>query len=155
MKRSLMAALAVATLATALPAAAQPPLFQKPEDALKYRKAAFTLMGAHMGRLGAMAQGKVPFDAKAAAENAAVLESLSKLPYVAFLEGTDKGDTKAKAEIWKNWDKFRAAALKMQEEVSKLSATAKSPGLTVDQLKSAVGATGGTCKGCHDDFRQQ
>lgn len=152
MKRSLMAALAVAGLATALPAAAQ---FQKPEDAIKYRKAAFTLMGNHMGRLGAMAQGKAPFDAKAAAENAAVLEAISKLPYVAFLEGTDKGDTKAKPEVWKNWDKFRAAALKMQEEVGKLSATARAPGLTVEQLKTAVGAVGGTCKGCHDDYRQQ
>jgi len=152
MKRSLMAALTVAGLAAALPAAAQ---FQKPEDAIKYRKAAFTLMGNHMGRLGAMAQGKVPFDAKAAAENAAILDTVAKLPYVAFLEGTDKGDTKAKPEIWKNWDKFRAAALKMQEEVSKLSATARAPGLTVEQLKTAVGATGGTCKGCHDDYRQQ
>ena len=152
MKRSLMAALAVAGLATALPAAAQ---FQKPEDAIKYRKAAFTLMGNHMGRLGAMAQGKAPFDAKAAAENAAILDTVSKLPYVAFLEGTDKGDTKAKPEIWKNWDKFRAAALKMQEEVTKLSAAARAPGLTVDQLKTAVGAVGGTCKGCHDDYRQQ
>ncbi|HET7867702.1 MAG TPA: cytochrome c [Burkholderiaceae bacterium] len=155
MKRSLMAALAAATLAAALPATAQPPLFQKPEDAVKYRKAAFTLMGAHMSRLGAMAQGKAPFDAKVAAENAAVLESLSKLPFVAFLEGTDKGDTKAKAEIWKNWDKFRTAALKMQDEVSKLSAAAKAPGLTVDQLKAGVGGAGGSCKGCHDDFRQQ
>ena len=147
-----MAALAVAGLATALPAAAQ---FQKPEDAIKYRKAAFTLMGNHMGRLGAMAQGKAPFDAKAAAENAAILDTVSKLPYVAFLEGTDKGDTKAKPEICKNWDKFRAAALKMQEEVTKLSAAARAPGLTVDQLKTAVGAVGGTCKGCHDDYRQQ
>jgi cytochrome c556 len=155
MKRSLMAALAVATLATTLPAAAQPPLFQKPEDAIKYRKAAFTLMGNHMGRLGAMAQGKAPFDAKAAADNAAVLEAISKLPYVAFLEGTDKGDTKAKPDIWKNWDKFRTAALKMQDEVTKLSAAARAPGLTVEQLKAAVGAAGGTCKGCHDDYRQQ
>jgi len=152
MKRSLMAALAVAGLATALPAAAQ---FQKPEDAIKYRKAAFTLMGNHMGRLGAMAQGKAPFDAKTAADNAAILETVSKLPYVAFLEGTDKGETKAKPEIWKNWDKFRAAAIKMQDEVVKLSATTRTPGLTVDQLKTAVGAVGATCKGCHDDYRQQ
>jgi cytochrome c556 len=54
-------------LATALPASAQ---FQKPEDAVKYRKAGMTLMAAHFGRLGAMAQGKVPFDAAAATANA-------------------------------------------------------------------------------------
>jgi cytochrome c556 len=152
MNRLLMTAFALLGLATALPAAAQ---FQKPEDAIKYRKAAFTLMGTHVSRLGAMAQGKVPFDAKAAAENAAIVEMVSKLPYVAFLEGTDKGDTKAKPDIWKNWDKFRSGALKMQDEVTKLAATARSPGLTVDQLKTAMGPVGQTCKGCHDDFKNQ
>ena len=152
MKRLLMTVLTVAGLAAALPAAAQ---FQKPEDAIKYRKAAFTVMANHFGRIAAMAQGKAPFDAKAAADNAAIVETMSKLPYVAFLEGTDKGETKAKPEIWKNWDKFRAAAIKMQDEVVKLSATARAPGLTVEQLKTAVGAVGATCKGCHDDYRQQ
>ena len=67
MKKMMWAAAAVATLLTALPAAAQ---FAKPEDAIKYRKAAFNVMSAHFGRVGAMVQGKVPFDAKAAADNA-------------------------------------------------------------------------------------
>lgn len=156
MKRSLMMALACTCMATALPVAAQTASpFQKPEDAIKYRRAAFTLLGSHTGRLGAMAQGKVPFDAKVAAENAAVMESVSKLPYVAFLEGTDKGDTKAKPEIWKNWDKFRSGALKMQEEVAKLAAASRNPGFTADQLKSLMGGVGGACKGCHDDFKNQ
>jgi hypothetical protein len=39
MKKLMWAAAAAAALATALPAAAQ---FAKPEDAIKYRKAAFT-----------------------------------------------------------------------------------------------------------------
>ena len=33
--------------------------FAKPEDAIKYRKAALTVLGAHTARLGAMAQGRV------------------------------------------------------------------------------------------------
>ena len=48
---------------TDAPAAAQ---FQKPEDAVKYRKAAFTVMATHFGRLGAMVQGRIPFDAAVA-----------------------------------------------------------------------------------------
>ena len=48
MSRMLFAAAAVIGLASALPASAQ---FQKPEDAVKYRKAAFTVMGAHFGRI--------------------------------------------------------------------------------------------------------
>ena len=39
------------------------------------------------GRIGAMAQGRVPFDAKAAADNAAVVEAMSKLHWAAFTEG--------------------------------------------------------------------
>ena len=66
-------------------------------------------MAQHFGRVSAMAQGKVPFDAKAAADNAEIATMMSKLPYVAFIEGTDKGDTKAKPEIWAEMDKFKAA----------------------------------------------
>jgi cytochrome c556 len=54
------------------------------------------------------------------------------------------------AVTWKEKDKFDAAANKMQEEVVKLNAAAKSG--NVDQLKSAVGTVGRACKACHDDF---
>src|SRR5688572_8472363 len=84
MTRSLaVLALTAAALTVALPASAQtaPSPFAKPEDAVKYRKAAFTLMGAHFGRIGAMAQGRVPFDGTAAAANADLVVALSKLPY--------------------------------------------------------------------------
>lgn len=98
MKYAMSFASALLMLATSLPAQAQ---FAKPEDAIKYRKASFTVMAAHFGRLGAMANGRVPYDPKAAAENADVVATLSKLPWAAFGEGTDKGDTRAKPEIWK------------------------------------------------------
>lgn len=151
MKRLLLAATAVAGLATALPAAAQ---FQKPEDAIKYRQSALTVMATHFGRIAAMAQGKVPFDAKAAADNAVIVREMSMLPFVAFAEGTEKGlPTRAKPEIWKEQAKFKAAAEKMQAEVVKLDAAAKSGSL--DAIKTAVSATGGSCKGCHDDFRAE
>jgi cytochrome c556 len=138
----------VATLAS-LPAAAQ---FQKPEDAIKYRQSAFTVMANHFGRIAAMAQGRVPFDAKVAAENADIVLTMSKLPYQAFGEGTDKGlPQRAKPEVWKEQPKFKAAAEKMQAEVVKLDAAAKTGNL--DAIKAAVGAVGGSCKACHDDFR--
>ena len=136
-------------LATMLPAHAQ---FAKPEDAIKYRKAGFTVMAAHFGRLGAMAQGKVPFDAKAAADNADVLAAVAKLPWSAFGEGTDKGETRAKPEIWKEAAKFKEAADKNQTELAKLVTAAKTGNL--DNLKSAFGPAAQTCKACHDNFRK-
>jgi cytochrome c556 len=125
--------------------------FAKPEDAIKYRKAAFTLMAAHNGRLGAMAQGRVPFDAKSALENAEIVADVAKLPWAAFVDGTDSGETKAKSDIWKDNAKFKDYAGKLQAESIKLVAAAKSG--NQDAFKTAFGATAGTCKTCHDDFR--
>ena len=133
----------------ATPAQAQ---FAKPEDAIKYRKASLTVMAAHFGRLGAMANGRVPYDAKAAAENAEVVSALAKLPWAAFGEGTDKGDTRAKPEISKESAKFKEASDKMVAEVGKLNTAAKAGNL--DALKAAFGPAAASCKACHDNFRK-
>jgi len=142
-------ALAAVAVTVSVPAMAQ---FQKPEDAVKYRKAALTVMGAHFSRVGAMANGRVPFDAAMAAENAALAETMSKLPWAGFAPGTDKGDTRAKPEIWTEQAKFNAGADKMQAELVKLSAAAKTGSL--DAVKTAFGAAGQTCKACHDAYRK-
>jgi cytochrome c556 len=147
---TLMVAAAIAGAFTAFPAAAQ---FAKPEDAIRYRKAAFTLMGTHFGRVAAMANGRIPFDAKAAADNAELAFIVSKLPYAGFVEGSDQGQTNALPKIWTEQDKFRAAAAKMQEEMAKLNVAAKSGNL--ESIKAAVGATGGSCKACHDSYRKE
>ena len=149
MKRTyaLMGTLLALTLA--IPAQAQ---FAKPEDAIKYRKASYTVMAAHFGRLGAMASGRAPYDAKAAAENAELVATLSKLPWAAYGEGTDKGDTRAKPEIWKEAAKFKEASDKMQAEVVKLNVAAKAGNL--DALKAAFGPAAASCKACHDNFRK-
>lgn len=147
------ATIAVATLASAfaVPALAQ---FQKPEDAVKYRQSAMFVMAQHFGRIGAMANGRAPFDAKAAADNAEVVAEMSKLPWAGFVAGSDKiGNTKAKPEIWTEQAKFKEASDKLQAESSKLLAAAKTNNL--DNLKAAFGATAGTCKACHDSFRNQ
>ena len=144
----LKAGVATVAIALALPAAAQ---FAKPEDAIKYRKSAFFVMQQNFSRVAAMAQGKIPFDAKVAAESAAVAESMSKLPWAAFGPGTDKGDTEAKADIWSDRAKFNDYAEKMQAEMAKFNAAAKTGSL--DAIKATVGAVGKTCKGCHDAFK--
>ena len=151
MTRLMLVAATAASLLSALPAAAQ---FQKPEDAVKYRKAGMTMMGAHFGRIGAMAQGRVPFDANVAAANAELVVTMSKLPFAGFVEGTsgtEKGQPNAK--VWSDRAGFDAGAKKMQDEVVKLAAAARTN--TLEALKTAFGAAGGTCKACHDDYRNQ
>lgn len=148
MKKLVSLALAVTTLALAAPASAQ---FAKTEDAIKYRRSVMFVMQQNFGRVAAMAAGKAPFDAKVAAESAEVAAFMSKLPWSAFVEGSDKGDTKAKAEIWTDRAKFNENAEKLQADMAKLNAAAKTGNL--DTIKAAVGAVGGNCKTCHDAFR--
>jgi cytochrome c556 len=125
--------------------------FAKPEDAVKYRKSAFTVMATHNFQLAQMAQGKSPFDAKIAAENAEIVANMAKLPWHAFGEGTETADTKAKPEVWKQNAKFKELADKLQAESVKLVAATKTG--KEDAFKAAFTATAGTCKSCHDDFK--
>lgn len=149
MKRVLLIAVASAGLTGALPAAAQ---FAKPEDAIKYRQSTMSVLGAHFSRIGAMANGRAPFDGKAAAENADVVAYVSKLTFTGFVPGTEKG-SKSKPEVWSEAEDFKKGAAQMQEEVAKLNAAAKSGDLA--QLKATFGAAAKTCKSCHDDFKVQ
>jgi cytochrome c556 len=144
----LSASLAALTLTAALPAAAQ---FAKPEDAIKYRKAAFTVMAAHFGRIGAMANGKVPFDAATAQQNAEIATYMSTLPWAGFGPGTEGGN--AKPEVWKDTAKFKELTDDMNKKMIALNAAAKTGNL--DNIKTTFGAVGGSCKTCHDAFKKE
>lgn len=150
MKKIASLVLSLAAAGIAFPASAQ---FAKSEDAIKYRQSALFVMQQNFSRVAAMAAGKAPFDAKVAADSAAVAEFASKLPWAGFGDGTDKGrDTRAKAEIWTDKAKFHDYAEKMQAEMTKFSAAAKTGNL--DSIKAAVGPVGSSCKTCHDAFRK-
>jgi cytochrome c556 len=150
MKKYMSGILATLALIAALPASAQ---FAKPDDAIKYRKNALFVMQQNFSRIAGMAAGKIPFDAKVAADSAAVADFVGKLPWTAFGPDTDMGDTKAKPEVWSNKAKFDDYAQKFQTELAKLDAAAKTGKL--DNIKVSVNAVGQICKGCHDDFRSK
>jgi cytochrome c556 len=151
MNRLSLAAIVVG-LSIALPAAAQ---FNKPEDAIKYRKAGFTLMSAHMQRIAAMVKGTAPYDPAAATANAELIATLSHLPFQGFVDGTagngDKGSPKP--EIWTQRAKFDEAAKNMQFEAGKLVTAAKSNNL--DAVKASFGTLSKSCASCHDSFRNK
>jgi cytochrome c556 len=144
------AAVAAAALLACGAAAAQ---FKSPDDAIEYRQGALAVMGHHFGQLGAMANGKIPYDAAAAKADAELVATLSRLPWSAFVEGSDKGETSARPEIWSQRDKFNADARKLQDAVARLLEAARTG--KPDALKAAFGPTAQACKSCHDDFRRK
>ena len=119
---------------------------------MKYRQSALFVMGQHFGRIGAMANGRVPYDAKAAVDNAEVVVEMAKLPWAGFAANTDKLSQRAKSEIWTEQVKFKEHNEKMVGESGKLLAAAKTNNL--DNLKTAFGSMAGTCKACHDAYRK-
>ncbi len=150
MNRPTLAALAFAAAAVSMPAAAQ---FRNADAAIKYRQGAMSIQGNHLARVFAMANGQVPFDAKVAQENIEVIALLnSRVQFSAFIEGSDKGNTRAKPEIWAEKDKWAAAVAKSQDDVNKLAAAGKTGNL--DQIKAAAGAVGQSCKACHDAYQK-
>lgn len=106
MRKTTLVLAAVCAAAVPLLASAQ---FARPDDAVRYRQGALNVMGAHFSRLGAMAQGKMPWDPKAVAQNIAIVDTLHTLPFAAFGPETSKVNSKAKPEVWTDTAKFDKA----------------------------------------------
>ena len=150
MKKFLLIA---ATLVVTTFSAASYAQFAKPDDAAKYRQSAMTVMARHFGAVGAMAAGRIPFDAKAAQENIDIAVFVSKLPWAGFGPSGEGATIKngSKPEIWKEQATFKDLSEKMQAELIKVQTAAKTGNL--DTIKAAFGAAGASCKACHDAFR--
>jgi len=125
----------------------------KPEDAIKLRQSAMKLIGYNFGSIGAMVNDKKPYNKDEAIRNATNIEGLVSQPWEFFIPGTDKGETKAKADIFKDADKFKAANERLQTEAAKLLQVSKSGDMAA--LKTQFGATAQACKNCHDNFREK
>ena len=147
MRKTIIAAAAAAAFLPML-ASAQ---FAKTEDAIKYRQSAMFILGQHLGRIGAMVNDKIAFDATEAKASAGVVNVVAKLPWPAFVPGSGKGDTKARPEVWEDSAKFKAAQERLVGTLPKLAAASDTGDKA--KIKEAFGETAAACKNCHDSFR--
>jgi cytochrome c556 len=125
----------------------------KPEVLVKQRQAAMTLQGKYFGPLAGMAQGKVPYNADVVKRNAGYLNALDKMPWDGFSPDTKGEKSAALPAVWNESDKFKAAADKLNSEVSKLVEV--SQGGDEGATKAQIGAVGKACGGCHETFREK
>ena len=126
----------------------------KPETLVKQRQAVMTLQGKYFyGQLNRMAQGKIPYDANAAARNAGYLDALSQMPWDGFDPSTANVKSGALPEIYKDAAKFKEAQDRLRGEIGKLVATTK--GGDEAAVKAQIGAVDKACGGCHESFREK
>jgi cytochrome c556 len=119
---------------------------------IKYRQAVYTVLGNQFGIMGAMAQGRAPWDAKAFATAADRAAFISTVAPDTFPTGSDTGaPTEAKPEIWRNQEEFGRMMRDLQDKTRALAAAAK--GGDQNAAKAALGAAGQTCKACHDKYK--
>lgn len=142
----------LAVLSIGLVGAAQAEMTRE-EYAVKFRRGAYTMIGWYSGPLYRMAHGEMAYDKTLFARNAEYLALLSKLPKDGFIPGSDKGDTKAKPEIWSKADKFKEVNDRFESETAKLAEVAK--GGNFDVVKEQYAKVSKTCKSCHDDFKNK
>jgi cytochrome c556 len=149
-----LAALAVscALLTALVPAQAAPPT--RAEQILKYRKSLYQVMAFNFGPMAAMAQGKVPFDAREfalRAERVAMIPPLLGEAYPAETQGV--ADSALKPEMWDNRSDFDAKLRDLIDKSAALAVAAKTGDFA--QSKAAFFETGNACKNCHDKYRKQ
>ncbi len=124
----------------------------KAEQAVKYRKAVYQAIVWNWGPMGAMAQGKIPYDAKEFELRAARVAALAPMVGESFTADT-QGVTgsKAKAGIWSNRADFDS---KMKDLVDRTSALAKiAQAGDAAKSKAAFLDAAGACKACHDKYK--
>jgi cytochrome c556 len=124
---------------------------QSDEAAIGYRQKVMQANGANMGAIGDILKNKLPHQGNIV-QHAYQIQSASQLISSAFKQQVTAGKTDAKEEVWKDWDKFVAAAKELEQESNKLATVAQSGDMTA--IDAQVKAVGKACGDCHKPFRK-
>ena len=122
---------------------------------VKARQGQFRILAINLGILGGMAKGEVEYSAEAAQAAADSIVGVSMVNQAPLWPaGTDSMSiegTRAMPAIWDNlpdvvakWQALGAAAAELQQ----VAGTGK------DAIGPMLGKIGGTCKACHDAYRE-
>lgn len=135
--------LAFGLIALAGAAAAQ----QAANPVVRDRMAAMDTIRVNTGVLGNMASGRAAFDADAAiAAKTALAAVAAELPALFEAPETDPL-SKASARIWSDYAGFTREAEVLLTAAEALDTS------SLDGIKAGMGAVGGTCRACHQAYR--
>lgn len=118
-------------------------------ESIKARKDGFQVFRVSMGAIKKVVDDNGPASAAVAPAEAIAQQAGRQLQH--FPKGSDKGETKAKPEIWTNWADFENNMKSAEAAATRLAAAAKSG--DINAVKAGFGALGGTCGTCHKAFR--
>ena len=106
------------------------------------------MQGKNIGILSEMAEGKIPYDAAAAeAAKAVLVEDAAKIETVFKDPGATDPASRAKPEIWTNWDDFLVKSKAFGDAVGALDVA------SAESIGAGLGAVGGACGDCHKTYQ--
>ena len=128
--------------------------FNDKEVQQSYRQSWFALVALNFGPMASTAKGEIPYNQQMMEGWANDLAALTTLNVMrGFADGSDKGTTRAKPEIWQNMDDFNEKLKNMQEATVALQAAVA--GGDRKAIAKGIAMTGESCKACHDEYKSE
>ncbi|MDH4039187.1 MAG: cytochrome c [Gammaproteobacteria bacterium] len=119
-----------------------------------YRQSYFALLAANFGPMVGTVKGEIPWDQARMDSWAHDLAALATLDIMrGFVDGSDKGTTRAKPEIWQDKADFGSKMDALRKELASLQKV--TAGGDREAIAAQVGAAGKACKSCHDDYKAE
>lgn len=124
---------------------------QEDEAFIQYRQKVMTSISANNGAIGDILKHKLPYQQHILV-HAQEIQRMSTVIAEAFKKEITAGKTDAKPEIWKEWNKFTAAADTMGREAAQLATVAQSGDM--DAIGAQAKKLGEACGSCHKPYRK-
>ena len=118
---------------------------------IKYRKQVMVANASHITAIFSVLKGETSYSSHVAAHARAIAASSAMILDI-FPVGSGEG-TAALPSIWQDWPKFEAATKALETAANGLVVAAG--GSDMAAIRTAAGAVGKACGGCHEPFRKQ
>jgi len=128
--------------------------FDDKEMQQSYRQSWFAMVAMNFGPMASSVKGEIPWNQEMMQGWANDLATLTTLNIMrGFGDGSDKGTTRAKPEIWENKADFESKMNDLKTAVAALQKT--TAGGDREAIAADVGAVGKACKACHDEYKSK
>lgn len=121
------------------------------EAEIKYRQGVMKSVGGHMASMAAILKGKTHFDDLKV--HASGMASMAAIVPTVFPKGSDDGHTEALESIWTDTEKFQEGIDRFVNAAKEMDQAAAAGDMQA--IGPAISNLGKSCKGCHDDFREE
>ena len=120
------------------------------EEISDYRHESMEAIGVHFDSVVKIVRGELPFKDHLS-KHVDALADYADMMADMFAEGSEGGE--ALDKIWEEPEEFANAIEEFKTAISEFKDLVDS-GADDDEINKAFRATGGTCKGCHDSYRE-